>query len=238
MRTFRKILVVDDSLIYRELSSTLLRPYCEEVLSAVSASDAIEIIDARLGEIGLVICDIVMPGDNGFSLLEHVHSLPHPKPSVVMVTATGNAADQARAYDLGAAGYLGKPTTLRAILDCVRRDRPRDETRAKPRCRCNGTATLLDPESGVPLAFVWDVYNMGAGGAFLETKGPVPAAAELHLAMELGGRKFRVRARVVHVQEPSWLDIGGVGVEFVELDAVARALVAEVIEAADRVSRS
>jgi CheY-like chemotaxis protein len=223
---FRKILVVDDSRVYRELASTLLRPYCEEVLMAGSAGEAIACLDDQRDEVDLVICDVVMPGADGFSVLEHVHGLPLPKPRVVMVTATSNPSDQAQASELGAAGYLAKPTTLRQILGCA----TREGSRSKPRWRCSGSATLLDPESGAPSAFVWDVYNISPGGAFLETKGPVPPASELHLSIELGSHKFRVRARVVRVQQPSWLDIGGVGIEFVGLDAATEALLREALE--------
>jgi Tfp pilus assembly protein PilZ len=75
----------------------------------------------------------------------------------------------------------------------------------------------------------WDVYNLSIEGAFLETKGPLPVGEELELLLQLAGGKVRVRARVVRVQEPSWLNIAGVGVAFVEPSEEAEALIAAAI---------
>ena len=51
----------------------------------------------------------------------------------------------------------------------------------------------------------------------VETVRPETSLAELDrkfLELHVGGRRAQVRARVVRVQEPSWMEIGGVGVAF------------------------
>ena len=123
-----------------------------------------------------------------------------------------------RARDLGAAGYLQKPTTVRHILSALQDHEDAARRDLQPRWRCTATATLLDPKTGLTGPLKWDVYNISPSGAFLETKGPVPLGSEVGLLLEVAGRKTTLRARVVRVQEPSWLEVGGVGVEFIDPD--------------------
>jgi CheY-like chemotaxis protein len=236
MQRFRKVLVVDDSAVFRELMSTLFQPYCEGVLTAESACEAIACIDGQ-DDLDLVVCDVVMDDGDGLSVLEHVSRLPQPKPQIVLATAYDNTSDRERAGQLGAAGYLPKPTTMRQILATLEPERHAERRLSNPRWRCIGTATLIDPDSRTTAAIAWDVYNISARGAFLETKGPLPAGSEFQLAMELGGHKFQVRARVARVQEPNWMNIGGVGIEFVDLDGAAEAELLEAIEETNRISR-
>jgi CheY-like chemotaxis protein len=228
---FKQVLLVDDSPVYRELMATLLRPYCGELRTAVCAASAIETIES-LPDLDLVICDVVMKGDDGFAVLEHVHRRGPSRLQVVMVTGYRGDAGAERARALGAAGYLQKPTTIRQILSAVGGARHGERRTVHPRWRCNGRATLIDPDSGHPGPLTWDLYNISPRGAFLETKGPVPLGSEIDLLLELAGRKAPVRARVVRVQEPSWLEIGGVGVEFLDLDDEAEAAIQSAIEAA------
>jgi len=212
-----KILLVDDSRVYRELMATLLRPHCTELLVADSAASAIERIEAEPG-LDLIVCDVVMKGEDGFAVLEHLHRLGRPATRVVMVTGFRSADGVLRARALGAAGYLQKPTTLRQILNAVRAQEQAERRDFHPRWRCHATATLLDPKTGLTGPLKWDVYNISPSGAFLETKGPIPLGSEIGLLLEVAGRKVSLRARVVRVQEPSWLDIGGIGVEFIDPD--------------------
>ena len=50
--------------------------------------------------------------------------------------------------------------------------------------------------------------------------------------MKLGDREFRVRARVARVQEPSWMDVAGVAVEFADLCDATEAELVEAIQEA------
>jgi CheY-like chemotaxis protein len=68
----------------------------------------------------LILLDINMPGYSGFDVLtrlrddDHLRRIP-----VVMLTSSDAQNDIARAYELGASGYIAKPThyrELRAIL--------------------------------------------------------------------------------------------------------------------------
>jgi CheY-like chemotaxis protein len=216
-----KTLIVDDSATYLKLLTTLPRPYATSVLTARDAIDANPDLD-------VVVCDIVIGDEDGSDVLDHLATRPLPRPQIVMVTGHPEDDGPERAARQGAVGYLRKPTRLRE-LELALRCASRAEHRLKPRVRCAGVAMLVGPESGQGPHMAWDVYNLSIEGAFLETKGPLPVGEELELLLQLAGGKVRVRARVVRVQEPSWLNIAGVGVAFVEPSEEAEALIAAAI---------
>jgi CheY-like chemotaxis protein len=225
------VLVVDDSILCTHLVSTLLEPHATRILTASSAAEAIECINKH-PDLDLVVSDVIMRHDNGFEILEHVAMLTGPKPRVVLVTARPTAEDRTRAEDLGAQGYLSKPMTLREIFSSLDSE-PREERRETyERARCSGTATLVAPESSMLGPLVWDVYNISDRGAFLETKGPLPVGDEVELELHLAGLKTRVRARIVRVQEPSWLDLAGVGVEFLNPGVESQTVIQAAIDRA------
>lgn len=229
MIAWSKLLVVDDSEVYRRVMATSLRPYCASLLTASGVEEARKLI-ADHEDLDLIICDVVMQDGEGWEVLEAVQELPEPKPRVLMVT--GFAAEQGaeRAFRLGAIDYLRKPTSVREILRAVG-DPAASGSQHKPRWRSSGHAYLIQNEPDTPECIQWDIYNISPTGAFLETKGPVPVGAILELRLELEGGRADVRARVVRVQEPSWTDVGGIGVTFLEISDEAREVVSRTIGA-------
>jgi len=66
----------------------------------------------------LVILDLMLPGENGLSLLRHLRtttSLP-----VIMLTAMGSETDRVVGLELGADDYLAKPFSMRELLARIR----------------------------------------------------------------------------------------------------------------------
>ena len=150
-----------------------------------------------------------------------------------MLTAypSDEAAEDAR--QLGAVGFLSKPTTLRRIHLALEASERGERRELNPRWRCSGKAQLVDDASQGPGAVSWDVYNISEDGAFLETKGPIPIGTKLELMLEIEGGKARVQAFVVRIQEPSWFDVGGVGVTFVQTSDEAEQLIASVLRSSE-----
>ena len=79
--------------------------------------------------VDIVLVDIGLPGEDGFSVLNYLHELGHY--GLVVVSARGQQQDKLQALSLGADAYLIKPVnfahlaeTLTALGARLRQDRP------------------------------------------------------------------------------------------------------------------
>lgn len=109
----RFILVVEDEATLGEMICDNLRMEgyeSELVRSGSSAKDRI-----AKGGIDLVILDIMLPGTDGFTVLEEMRSRSDETP-VMIVSARSSDADRIRGLELKADDYLTKPFNLRELL--------------------------------------------------------------------------------------------------------------------------
>ena len=112
------ILLVEDDEALRSTLARHLRPHGHDVAEVDSAEDAI----ARLGRglrPNLVLLDINLPGDTGWSLLRHPSLAAAGSPPVVVTTAT--TISPRRLQEYGVAGYLPKPFPLETLDSTVER---------------------------------------------------------------------------------------------------------------------
>jgi len=110
-----RILVVDDEASVREVCAAMLRHLGHEVVEASSGDHA----QTMLQGVGLVICDLSMPGMSGDQLFEWLQ-IHHPHVPFVLCTgydATNSAVRSNRGY----AGFLHKPYTVGEIAAVVAR---------------------------------------------------------------------------------------------------------------------
>ena len=116
MSTAPRILVVDDDADLRRLIGEFLRGHGLEV---ESVSDARE-MDARLAQsrFDLVILDLMMPGEDGLSVLRRLRG--PARPAVIMLSAMGQDTDRIVGLEVGADDYLAKPCNPRELLARVR----------------------------------------------------------------------------------------------------------------------
>ena len=106
------ILAVDDE---PELLSMIAEYLIARGYRVVTASNA---QDARLilgnTNVGLVLLDITLPGEDGLSLARHLRE--HGGPPVILVTALGTVLDRIVGLEVGADDYVTKPFELRELL--------------------------------------------------------------------------------------------------------------------------
>jgi two-component system sensor histidine kinase and response regulator WspE len=117
----RRILVVDDSPLTRELISSLLEAMGYEILNAQDGVDAFD----RLGRdvVDMVVTDLEMPKMDGLELTRRLkgHATLRSLP-VVIVTTRGGDADRRRGMEAGADGYVAKGDLVRQdLVDVVSR---------------------------------------------------------------------------------------------------------------------
>jgi len=88
----RTILVVDDVSGIREIVRIILEDHGQRVLEAETGDEALAMMAALAGEVGLLFSDIMMPGNlNGLELADHVRAR---WPAVPILLTTGFFAGQ------------------------------------------------------------------------------------------------------------------------------------------------
>lgn len=113
------IVVVDDEADARDLLTTVLRQQGAEVLSASAASEAYRLIVEAVRLPDLLVSDISMPGEDGYSLIRRIRSLLPAQGGripAVALTAFGRMEDRLRALAAGFEMHLSKPVELTELV--------------------------------------------------------------------------------------------------------------------------
>lgn len=100
------ILVVDDDDRIRELTKQFLTRQGHRITAAPDAEAARKLLQTF--NFDLAILDIMMPGEDGLSLLKNLRDEGDDTP-ILLLTARGQASDRIEGLRLGADDYLPKP---------------------------------------------------------------------------------------------------------------------------------
>ena len=112
-----RILIIEDEV---RLAGTLADLLRRQGYAADTCHDGLTGLDnAASGIYDLVILDAMLPGLDGFSLLQQLRAGGSAVP-VLMLTARSDSADKVRGLDSGADYYLTKPFDAQELLACVR----------------------------------------------------------------------------------------------------------------------
>ncbi|MAY88813.1 MAG: DNA-binding response regulator [Pseudooceanicola sp.] len=106
------ILCIEDEQALREELEDELRGFGFEVLTAANSDEAERILERSQPDI--VLCDVMMPGRNGFELLADLRQSGKLPPHAAFIFLTGLTDREKRLSGLqrGADGYLTKPIDL------------------------------------------------------------------------------------------------------------------------------
>jgi CheY-like chemotaxis protein len=115
-----KILVVDDEADAREIVSTVLAQCGARTAAVASAREAIERIADFLPDV--VVSDIAMPGEDGYSLVRRIRAMRTQGADVpvVALTAFTQPEDRRRALSAGFRHFVPKPVELDELAAVVR----------------------------------------------------------------------------------------------------------------------
>ena len=114
------VLVVDDEADARQLVKRLLEMAGATVSMAGSASEAIERILAARPDV--LVCDIGMPAEDGYSLIRQLRALEDSRESAlpaVALTAYARSEDRTKAIRSGFQNHLAKPVEPAELLAIV-----------------------------------------------------------------------------------------------------------------------
>ena len=138
------LLVVDDD---AEIAQILSRYFGNHGFRVSTAGDGVQmrhILDSE--PVDIVMLDIGLPGEDGFSLTRNLRE--HWHGPVIIVTGRGESVDRVVGLELGADDYVTKPFDLRELLARVRsvlRRAPSPPKAAAGRLSFDGW--MLDPQS-------------------------------------------------------------------------------------------
>jgi DNA-binding response OmpR family regulator len=112
----RILLVEDDA----ELTKILTSGFREHHIEVVAAGEFGEgQRRAALGQYGVIILDVMLPGGDGFELCRRIRGKGIETP-ILMLTARGGLDDRVIGLEAGADDYLAKPFAFRELLARVR----------------------------------------------------------------------------------------------------------------------
>ena len=126
-----RILVVDDSIVVREILTFILRQVQEIKGAAIdqAGNGAVALNKLRAQRYDLVLSDIRMPYLDGLGLVRAIRNeLADRVTPVILISTLGSEEDVRRGLEAGASAYLLKPLTPRDIVGALREffDRRRD----------------------------------------------------------------------------------------------------------------
>ena len=106
------LLIVDDDARIRALLQKYLLRNGYHVTTARDAAHARRLLAGL--SFDLIVLDVMMPGEDGFSLTRHIHA--QTASPVMLLTARGEAEDRITGLEAGADDYLPKPFEPRELL--------------------------------------------------------------------------------------------------------------------------
>jgi len=207
-----KILVVDDNLTNCRLLQDLLENWNMNPSTVTSAHDAMVSMETAFQEgtpYSLVLTDNMMPGMDGFSLVEQIRQRPELVDSTLMMLSSADRREDAlRCQQLGVDAYLTKPVRrtelLAAIIRCQRApSNPSDQQGILP------TGKIDNPQRKLHLLLAEDnPINQKLAKRLLEKRGhTVVVAANGKLATEiLAADRFDVVLMDVQMPEMDGLE--------------------------------
>jgi DNA-binding response OmpR family regulator len=109
--TRKSVLVVDDDPKVRKLLRARLRNEYT-IYEAPNGASALEMLGKL--HVNAVICDVMMPGMSGLTLVERVRANRNYVP-FISLSASGQASDIIRGINAGARQYLTKPVQIEEL---------------------------------------------------------------------------------------------------------------------------
>ncbi|MUG99892.1 response regulator [Scytonema sp. UIC 10036] len=114
----KKVLVIEDDEAIKNIILELLEAEGFGVMSAINGQMGIELAKTQAPD--LIICDIMMPNFNGYSVLNALHL--EPKTALIpfiFLTAKVERSEIRKGMNLGADDYVTKPFTRDELLEAV-----------------------------------------------------------------------------------------------------------------------
>jgi two-component system, chemotaxis family, CheB/CheR fusion protein len=117
-----RILVVDDEADARDLLAIRLQQYGADVITAPSAESAMEALTAQEPRPDLIVSDIAMPGEDGYSLIRRVRAMEPEQGGripAIALTAYSRTKDRVQALAAGFQIHMPKPVNAAELAHAI-----------------------------------------------------------------------------------------------------------------------
>lgn len=139
----KRILIVDDDIIYREEIRKVMENIGYEVDEAKTGLDAINIINKKLPD--LIVLDVILPDIDGFKILNRLkEDISTKHVPVILLSSIEKAEEKAKGIILGAADFITKPFSaieFSARIEMLL-ERTEEEYSASPTTRLPGNISI------------------------------------------------------------------------------------------------
>ena len=114
-----KILIADDHALVRQGLITILTGF--EDATFVEAENGEDVLTSIQNDdqIGIVLLDLFMPGDNPFDLIRQVRAA-RPDIPLIVISGSEDPADMRRSLDHGASGFICKSAAKEILISAIR----------------------------------------------------------------------------------------------------------------------
>lgn len=110
----KMILIVDDESRIRKLIKDFIEQEEYSVLEAADGEEAVEQFESNINKVKLVILDVMMPKQDGWSALRQIRQISNVP--VIMLTARSEEQDELFGYELGVDEYVSKPFSPKILI--------------------------------------------------------------------------------------------------------------------------
>ena len=118
-REKQRILIVDDSEMNRMILSEILKDEYT-IIEAANGEECVQLLEEYGTGISLILLDIVMPGMDGFEVLDYmkrnqwIEEVP-----IIMISSEDSTAFVRRAYEQGVSDYISRPFDAKVVYQRV-----------------------------------------------------------------------------------------------------------------------
>lgn len=114
----KTVLIIEDNQEIRENTSEILELTGLNVITSDNGDSGIAMaVDHRPD---IILCDIMMPGIDGYEVIKQLKGNPITAPiPFIYVTASGERSEVKTAMELGASGYIRKPFDAKELTQAI-----------------------------------------------------------------------------------------------------------------------
>lgn len=112
-----RIVLIEDNVDANDSLKSVLHMLGHEVFSAFDGVAGVALVQECKPQV--VICDIGLPGLDGYQVMERLRQVVRPMPVMIALTGYGQAADRDRALGAGFDHHFSKPVDIEELLRLV-----------------------------------------------------------------------------------------------------------------------